>query len=322
MPDPHPRRQLCLIVEQYGQGIMTEPKRCRALLNDLAPQFRLENNLLVMVLEQDIARQLLNPSALMPIELQLERLAQSLHEAVGLEEELAYWATESWALALGVIERPVFRQMIQPKYEALALPVLPPSTETVLKQNQRLSRMVFYVVGLIGCIFVAGFVVFFLKTKLDNKVLKTPAVNQAVLEAQKFEEPLANTLVTEQHDAWTENNLGDKYYYGFDVAKNYKKAAEWYFRSAQQGDALAQCNLAYMYFNGYGVTKDYQKAAELYRKAAEQGNADGQNNLGIMYENGYGVEKDIKKAVEWYSKAVEQGHYGAQQTLKKLLEKS
>jgi hypothetical protein len=275
-----------------------------------------------MVLEQDIAKQLLNPSALMPIELHLERLAQSLHEAVGLEEELAYWATESWALALGVIEQPVFRQMIQPKYEALALSVLPPSTETVLKQNQRLSRMVFYVVWLIGSIFVAGFFVFFLKTKLDNIVLKTPAVNQSVMEAQKIEEPLASGLVAEHHDAWTENNLGDVYYYGFGVAKNYKKAAEWYFRSAQQGDALAQCNLAYMYFNGYGVTKDYQKAADLYRKAAEQGNADGQNNLGIMYENGYGVAKDIEKALEWYSKAVEQGHYGAQQTLKKLLEKS
>ncbi len=315
MLDPYPYTQLCLILKQYGLSIIDDPKRCKGLLSDLAPQQRLESNLLILALEQKIAEQLLKPTGLMPVELEIERLAQSLHEAVGIEEELAYWAVESWALALGVIAQPMPRQIIQSKQQSLPLPVLPPSTKTLLKQNQRLSLIIFFVVWLIGGILLAGTFAFFSKTKQD---IKTPIANQTtIVEPQKPEEPQIYRIEPEHRDAWTENNIGDSYYY----AKNYSKASEWYFKSAQQGDALAQCNLAFMYFNGYGVAKDYQKAMQWYTKAAEQGSAEAQNDLGIMYEYGYGVAKDRQKAVEWYSKAVEQGHYGAQQTLKILLEK-
>jgi TPR repeat protein len=239
-------------------------------------------------------------------------LAESLHDTVGIEEDLAYWAVESWALALGVITQPITRQkIIQPKQDTLPLPVLAPSTRSIVKQNQRLSLIIFFMVWLIGIIFVIGVFAFFSKIRQD---IKTPIARQT----QKFEEPQIYPIESERRSAWTENNIGDAYYH----TKNYSKAAEWYFKSAQQGDALAQCNLAFMYFNGYGVAKDYPKALQWYTKAAEQGNADGQNNLGIMYEYGYGVVKDKQKAVAWYSKAVEQGHYGAQQALKNLLGKS
>ncbi|MFI3188658.1 hypothetical protein BCS42_13365 [Crenothrix sp. D3] len=102
MLDPHPRAQLCFIIQQYGQNIITEPKRCRGMLSDLAPHHRLENNLLVAALEQKVAQELLQPSALIPLNMQLERLAKRLHDTVGMKEEFAYWAVESWALALGV----------------------------------------------------------------------------------------------------------------------------------------------------------------------------------------------------------------------------
>src|SRR5690606_40942624 len=67
-----------------------------------------------------------------------------------------------------------------------------------------------------------------------------------------------------------------------------------------------------MYKNGNGVAKDYKKAVEWYQKAAEKGNADAQFNLGVMYKNGNGVAKDYKKAVEWYQKAAEKGNANAQ----------
>ncbi|MEI6707231.1 MAG: hypothetical protein WCK96_08875 [Methylococcales bacterium] len=102
MLDPHPRAQLCLIIQQYGQNIIAEPKRCRGMLSDLAPHHRLENNLLVAALEQKVAQELLQPSALIPLNMQLERLAKRLHDTVGMKEEFAYWAVESWALALDV----------------------------------------------------------------------------------------------------------------------------------------------------------------------------------------------------------------------------
>lgn len=315
MLSPYPYTQLCLILKQYGSSVIDDPKRCKGLLNDLAPQQQLECNLLILALEQKVAQQLLKSAGLTPVELQIERLAQSLHDAVGIEDELAYWAVESWAMALGVIAQPVPRQTIQLEYDVKPPPDLPPSTKTLLKQNQRLSLIIFFMVWLTVGILVTGTVVFLLKTKPD---VKTPVANQTIVEPQKPEYPRIYPIEAEHRDAWTENSIGDSYYY----AKNYPKAAEWYLKSAQQGDALAQCNIAFMYFNGYGVAKDYQKAAQWYTKAAEQGDADGQNNLAIMYEYGYGVPRDRQKAVEWYSKAVEQGHYGAQQTLKKLLEKS
>jgi hypothetical protein len=314
MLDLHARKQLCLIIEQHGQGIMTEPKRCRGLLNDLAPQCRLENNLLMMALEQDITGQLLKPNNLIPVESQLECLAQNLHNAVGIEEDLAYWATESWALALGVISYPI------PRAAQAKTDILPVSSSSVIrkvKNTRQLSFVVFFTAWMVAVIFVVMVFDLASKPKHDYKVSKPAATTQANIEL-----PSQNEVVLERYDAWTENNLGDMYYFGHGVAKNDQKAAEYYRKAAEQDYAVGQCNLGFMYNHGYGVPLDYQKAAEWYRKAAEQGNADAQSNLGTLYENGDGVDKDMTKAVEWYSKAVEQGHFGAQQSLRRLLVKS
>jgi hypothetical protein len=303
-----------LIIEQYGQTIITEPKRCRGLLNDLAPQHDLETNLLMLALEQAIAEQLLKPSGFMPIELQLDRLAQSLHDAVGIEEDLAYWAVESWALALSVISYPIPKAI---KSKQVVLPV--PFAVNHVKESRKMSFVVFFTAWMMAGLFIAILFDLSAKSNYTHQVSKPPAVTQAVLELPSNGQ---SESVSEHYDAWTENNLGDLYYDGHGVAKNYQQAAAWYRKSAEQGYAVGQCNLGFMYTNGYGVPKDYQQAAQWYRKAAEQGNADGQNNLATLYENGYGVAKDIEKAVQWYSKAVEQGHYGAQQSLKRLVEKS
>ena len=68
-----------------------------------------------------------------------------------------------------------------------------------------------------------------------------------------------------------------------------------------------------MYEQGKGVPQDYKEAAKWYRKSAEQGDADAQDKLGLMYYNGQGVPKDYKEAVKWYTKAAEQGDDGLQQ---------
>jgi len=44
---------------------------------------------------------------------------------------------------------------------------------------------------------------------------------------------------------------------------------------AERGDAEAQDILGNMYYNGQGVPQDYKEAARWYRKAAEQGDAEG-----------------------------------------------
>lgn len=131
MLDPHPRAQLCLIIQQYSQNIIAEPKRCRGMLSDLAPHHRLENNLLITALEQKVAQELLQPSALIPINMQVDRLAKRLHDVVGIKEEFAYWAVESWALALGVNQSTVkISSTPQPVKEEKA-----DSVETVRKKH-------------------------------------------------------------------------------------------------------------------------------------------------------------------------------------------
>ena len=149
----------------------------------------------------------------------------------------------------------------------------------------------------------------------------------------------------EQGNMTAQYNLGEMYYYGRGVSRDYVKAAEWYRKSAEQGDADAQYNLGRMYKIGKGVSLDWNKAVEWFRKSAkqsnrwadhelmtllsggivkwrqasaEQGNADAQNILGNMYEHGRGVTKDYAKAVEWYRKSAEQGYVYAQNNLGRM----
>ena len=78
-------------------------------------------------------------------------------------------------------------------------------------------------------------------------------------------------------------------------------------RLAKGGDKSAQDNLGVMYSIGDGVPQDYKEAAKWFTKAAEQGYANAQYSLGVMYRDGDGVPQDYKEAVKWYTKAAEQG---------------
>ena len=119
MPEQYPRTQLCFIIKQHGQSIIDEPKRLKDLISDLAPEHRFENNLLIAALEQKVTQELLLPSVLIPIDMQLDRLAKYLCDVICIKEESAYWAVESWALALGVIQEPM------PKPDHITPPINP-----------------------------------------------------------------------------------------------------------------------------------------------------------------------------------------------------
>lgn len=108
MLNNQPSIQLASIFKRYGHVIISQPKLCKGLLNDLAPQYDLENNLLITALEEGIADELLKPTR-EPIDILLRRLAQNLHETVGMDEEFADWAVESWALALNIISKPIVK---------------------------------------------------------------------------------------------------------------------------------------------------------------------------------------------------------------------
>lgn len=72
---------------------------------------------------------------------------------------------------------------------------------------------------------------------------------------------------------------------------------------AKKGDAEAQYNLGNCYYYGLGIEKNYDEAVKWFRQSAEQDYAPAQNDLGDCYQRGIGVEKDEAEAERWWQKA-------------------
>ena len=104
-------------------------------------------------------------------------------------------------------------------------------------------------------------------------------------------------------NAEAQTNLGDLYYDGRGVPKDYDQAALWFRKAAEQGNADAQLSLGYLYLDGEGVPQDATQAAAWSRKAADQGNARAQWLLGGLYLDGQGVPQDYAESYFWYDLA-------------------
>src|ERR1700676_4638865 len=82
----------------------------------------------------------------------------------------------------------------------------------------------------------------------------------------------------------------------------------WFRLAADQGYFLAQFMLGNMYFNGSGIPRDYARAMQWYSLAANQNCAPAQNNLGVMYLQGHGAPQDYVRAYMcgsiWRARAV------------------
>lgn len=143
--------------------------------------------------------------------------------------------------------------------------------------------------------------------------------------------------------------LGNIFYNGEGVRRNYCEALRWFRKAAEQGYDKAQNILGTLYaigyeiripdyagalkryriserqkngnvevqfyYGSYNIKQDYAEALKWFRKAAGQGCDNAQNNLGILYANGYGVEQDYAEALKWFRKAVEQGNGKAKSNL-------
>jgi hypothetical protein len=62
-----------------------------------------------------------------------------------------------------------------------------------------------------------------------------------------------------------------------------------------------------MYCRGEGVSRDYRQAADWFQKAAEQNYAPAQSNLGFLYQNGLGVPLNYAEAYKWLKLAANSG---------------
>lgn len=103
------------------------------------------------------------------------------------------------------------------------------------------------------------------------------------------------------------DKLGDCYYYGRGVDKDFKQAVSYYQLGAEGtwGNADALRGLARCHYYGHGVEQNYLEAVRLWERADD---AESTYNIGKCYELGLGVEKNQPAATTWYAKSAAKGN--------------
>ena len=83
---------------------------------------------------------------------------------------------------------------------------------------------------------------------------------------------------------------------GEGVRRNTGKALRLFKLAASWGDSGAMEMVGQMYYYGNCVTKDYQTAMEYLIKAANRGNIEAMKILATAYKDGVGVKKNVEEA--------------------------
>ena len=94
------RRKLCELINRYGQAVLEDPRRLKALLSDVCPGLNRQVHVLVSAAEQRVPQDILSSHSEQPQDLLSVRLARRLTDETGITEEAARWAVESWVIAL------------------------------------------------------------------------------------------------------------------------------------------------------------------------------------------------------------------------------
>jgi len=107
-------------------------------------------------------------------------------------------------------------------------------------------------------------------------------------------------------------SLGDYYYNGSYVAKNYYEARKWYELASNTKTRFANhatYMLGQLAFWGSGEPKNINKSLELYQKASDAGNASALNELGRIYQNGISVAENQELAFQYYLRSANLGDH-------------
>jgi TPR repeat protein len=83
--------------------------------------------------------------------------------------------------------------------------------------------------------------------------------------------------------------IGDRYYTGREVPKNFGESMIWYRKAAELGNTRAQLTLGLIYWDNPLFPEGNSEAAKWFRMAADQGDAEGQLRIGVLFSRGEGV---------------------------------
>lgn len=119
--------------------------------------------------------------------------------------------------------------------------------------------------------------------------------------------PLSLRLAAANGDPSAQFEVGARLAEGKGTSQNFKDAAKWYQRSAEQGFAQAQYRLGTLYERGLGLKPDMERAGDWYKRAAEQGNIKAMHNLAVLSANQSKGSPDYATAAQWFGQAAELG---------------
>ena len=100
----NPREHLRNVVIQFGDELLKDPRRCKALLMDYCGEYTGEINLVYLALREKIPQELLSASPYLPKGLLYGRLTKHLQDAYFFTEDVARWAVETCVNALDMPE--------------------------------------------------------------------------------------------------------------------------------------------------------------------------------------------------------------------------
>ena len=123
--------------------------------------------------------------------------------------------------------------------------------------------------------------------------------------------------LAEAGEAEAQYALGTAYSDGLALARDYRRAADWYESAARQGHVRAQFSLGFLYYHGAGeaegaVPRNAAQALRWLTPAGEAGNPMAAYLLSRIYHYGPGVPVDQEAALRWARSAAERGIAGGQ----------
>jgi len=139
-----------------------------------------------------------------------------------------------------------------------------------------------------------------------------PAKSASAATAQKKGIDAALLAKANAGEAEAQYQLGNMYYLGRGVRRDYAQAEFWFRKAAEQGDPDSEFMLGGLYHFGHGIPQDNAQGFAWIMKAAEQGHTDAEFFISTCYGEGWGVAKDNTQEMAWLRKGAEQGHFNSQ----------
>ncbi len=111
--------------------------------------------------------------------------------------------------------------------------------------------------------------------------------------------------------------LGDAYYFGTDIPRNYEQAFEYYKRGSRSDEQLFEfCEfMEILHSSGseeFGIIKDLYKSASWTERLAKQGSVDAQYRLGLYYYTGKNRPQNFETGHYWLLNAANSDNPKAQ----------